>query len=834
MNRWRVTLCVCCSELLVLGLLLFASLGVGAREIVVTGTDDRGTGTLRWALQAAQSGDTITFDPAVFSPDDPATIYPRSELPPILCGGLTIDASNAGIVIDGSDIPGDWSNGLQVYSSHNIVMGLQVVRFAGSGIVVAQGVGNTIGGDRELGEGPAGQGNLVSGNSLGIDLCDVGTTQNRIVGNLIGVQIDGQTPWPNHGSGIFIEPGATHNDIGPWNVIAYNGSDGVTVLGTGAHSNTITRNAIFGNGTGTSDRDINLLEGGNADVAAPRIDGIEGSNTLVGTAMPEATIEIFSGQRRAESFTGETVTDSEGRFRFSWDELSIGAYLLCTATDSLGNTSPLSAAMATTAMQLEESGWREALEVKPASELADNRIGGMWNGFWQLDDQNAWMDIFTRQILGLGLKRAALTINSREQVTAGHQAADMSRSETVIHPIHNAVFTAVADWGIEITYTLTFWDKGNPDVDAVLSGPRFQTETDILRYLDFVELIVEHFSPRVSRYEVWGEPNLGAPGHHIPLETYIELIPRLESVIHSISSEAKIHIGATTGLRERESREYLFGLLRCDVVRLADVIVWHPLYGESPLHEAAYYYDYPAIVREIKATAIEHGFTGEYQADEMVWWTHGEVNDQPWRYSTVESAKYTARTTLLHLGMDVAVTLGGISERPDVFPTIQHLCTVMAGHEAVDLPAAIDIETDGPVAHCAFRYPNGDRMLAVWADGIAQDEDSGVPATVTFPNMIVGSATGIDVLHGFEQELTFEIDGEDTIVRDLLVKDYPILIRLSDITFGPDYQETVGDGFHRLGDVDALGGGADRDGDGVPDDEDHCPDWPGSKKTNGC
>jgi len=41
-----------------------------------------------------------------------------------------------------------------------------------------------------------------------------------------------------------------------------------------------------------------------------------------------------------------------------------------------------------------------------------------------------------------------------------------------------------------------------------------------------------------------------------------------------------------------------------------------------------------------------------------------------------------------------------------------------------------------------------------------------------------------------------------------------------------------------LGDINALpsssGGGSDRDGDGVPDNEDYCPDWPGSKEANGC
>ena len=128
-------------------------------------------------------------------------------------------------------------------------------------------------------------------------------------------------------------------------------------------------------------------------------------------------------------------------------------------------------------------------------------------------------------------------------------------------------------------------------------------------------------------------------------------------------------------------------------------------------------------------------------------------------------------------------------------------------------------------------------MLAAWTDGVAQDEDPGVPATITFQSLAAGSVTGIDVVHGFEQKLTFEIDGEDTIVRDLLVKDYPILIRLGDIPFGPDYEETVGDGFHRFGGINVLSapvGGDDRDGDGVPDEEDWCPDYPGSKEMNGC
>ncbi len=176
---------------------------------------------------------------------------------------------------------------------------------------------------------------------------------------------------------------------------------------------------------------------------------------------------------------------------------------------------------------------------------------------------------------------------------------------------------------------------------------------------------------------------------------------------------------------------------------------------------------------------------------------------------------------------------GGHPFRETVFKTVKNLCLTLEGVEAVLLPVEIDIDTDGTVAYCAFRYPNGDRMLAIWTDGIAQDEDPGVLATITFPGLTAEKIVAIDVLHGFEQELVFEIDGDSTIIRDLLVKDFPILIHLSDVTLGPDYEETIGDGFHRIGEPDASTA-SDRDGDGVPDDEDLCPDWPGSSETSGC
>jgi hypothetical protein len=75
-----------------------------AGTCTATSTADSGPGTLRECLENAVSGDMITFDPAVFPPTSPVTIALTSELPEKDDGDVTIDASDAGVILDGSGI----------------------------------------------------------------------------------------------------------------------------------------------------------------------------------------------------------------------------------------------------------------------------------------------------------------------------------------------------------------------------------------------------------------------------------------------------------------------------------------------------------------------------------------------------------------------------------------------------------------------------------------------------------------------------------------------------------------------------------------------------------
>ncbi|NBD34649.1 MAG: hypothetical protein GVY30_01465, partial [Chloroflexi bacterium] len=70
----------------------------------VTDPVDSGPDTLRGLLAGAGGGDTILFDPGVFPPTSPTTISLLTPLPSIEMGDLTIDGSDAGVIIDGSQV----------------------------------------------------------------------------------------------------------------------------------------------------------------------------------------------------------------------------------------------------------------------------------------------------------------------------------------------------------------------------------------------------------------------------------------------------------------------------------------------------------------------------------------------------------------------------------------------------------------------------------------------------------------------------------------------------------------------------------------------------------
>ena len=241
--------------LVLLSVLMYSGMlltGVDARSlaIVVTSRTDSGSGSLRQALLNATPGDTITFDPAVFPPTTPMTITLLKALPAITQGNLTIDASNAGVVLDGRYATG--ADGFRITSKGNIIQGLQIIYFPGNGVRITGGAqNNSVSGDRSLGSGPFGAGNVISGNrGHGVSIEGSGTISNTVSGNFIGVDARGASALGNGIYGVNVSNGAARNTIGGTSAGTRNlisgqtNSDGVWIGDAGSAHNVVVGNYI--------------------------------------------------------------------------------------------------------------------------------------------------------------------------------------------------------------------------------------------------------------------------------------------------------------------------------------------------------------------------------------------------------------------------------------------------------------------------------------------------------------------------------------------------------------------------------------------------------------
>jgi hypothetical protein len=177
-------------------------------------------------------------------------------------------------------------------------------------------------------------------------------------------------------------------------------------------------------------------------------------------------------------------------------------------------------------------------------------------------------------------------------------------------------------------------------------------------------------------------------------------------------------------------------------------------------------------------TASDHGFEGEYEADEIHWPTPSNPEGDWPQYSNIQSVKYLTRSILMHRGMGLTVTQLLLDHNTQLIHTNQYLSTIMAGNEPIDLPIEIQSQVTNPTSY-SFSLPNGDRLVALWNDNIAEDYDTGILSTLFIPGFEGWNAKGIDVLNGIEQELITTNEDGNLVINDFYIKDYPIIIRLS-------------------------------------------------------
>jgi hypothetical protein len=531
--------------------------------------------------------------------------------------------------------------------------------------------------------------------------------------------------------------------------------------------------------------------GANAKVSAPFITNFNtDQGLLTGTTCPNCMVDIYSDMgNQGAVFEGQIEADEEGLFAFDKGTAFSLDNITATTTDAEGNTSNLSDAVGLIAgiesLQGGNTQPKFQLNTKTSNELpADHRLGwvfggGNARGDLQHDQWQWWLDVCN----DLGIKRLDTTMQDVEEPIF------WDREEFEVFREYDLFVDGLNQNGIAVNYLIHFWDKEGQRDGQVLETPRFKTEEQIQDFLTYVRFLVRHFKGRVQYYTIWTEPDNcgGSKVKCIEPQDYIELARRTIPVIHEEDPQAKVVIGPSVFPQDID---YLLTILKSDVAPMFDVVSWHGIYDVIPNSQVLgnYYYEYPLIIEDIKKTAAEKGFRGEFWGTDigycsMEYQPCGTDHTQEKQETDKGVAKYLARIFIIQMGMDVGVGSESIqtTSQPWTYPTHRNLYSILSETEPTELAVEVENELPHTVTY-AFTLPDGDILLAIWFDTKVVDDDTpGIPTTLRFRGLSARSVTGIDVLNSYVQEIITVVEDSDLVIHDLLVMDYPILLRLADV-----------------------------------------------------
>jgi trimeric autotransporter adhesin len=241
-----------------------------------------------------------------------------------------------------------------------------------NGVVFNTGSGHQVGGSSP------GEGNVISGNKSSGIVVTGGSQMTRILGNRIGVDINGGV-LSNSSAGVII--GSSSNQVGgvvagEANIVAYNGDGGVQVFngtnnavrGNSIHDNYQQSSFSGGLGLDLGSRNITANDGGDSDTGANNLQNfpvitaatlnvasVHIQGTLHSAANATFAVDFYSsrspdplGYGEGEKFLGSAMVTTDGSGNGSFDitvpVAADGRFIAAIATDPAGNSSEFSAA----------------------------------------------------------------------------------------------------------------------------------------------------------------------------------------------------------------------------------------------------------------------------------------------------------------------------------------------------------------------------------------------------------------------------------------------------------------------------------------------------------
>ena len=395
-----------------------------------------------------------------------------------------------------------------------------------------------------------------------------------------------------------------------------------------------------------------------------------------------------------------------------------------------------------------------------------------------------------------------------------------------IDPVTDAAVTELSEQGVNIVMSLGFGNR-------LYSGPATRpipqlwewnydmpapptTPEALAGWKRYVEFMVTHFRDRVDHFEIWNEWNISCYWGAVPrLEDYLAVAKAAIPIIRRHAPDAKIMMGSWAGFPHgihswtseqiaAKEREILYLQATRQLASDIDEIGWHPCYQADPEKRTGYTADVQALRHWLGSIGFrghcmvtEWNYSALYpplsEADAARAWCGG------FRSTEMEKAKYVAQFFTRHtaLGLESffcemyfpqfgVLDLSLLRRSFDADPisplqpqaayyVTRNLATILDGMEPGELEFSIDRAPPNLEAF-ALKSSKG-HALAIWQGGRAEDQCDGTPVDVRV-NTVCRRAVADEPINGVRQELTVTEQDDALVLKNVLLRDSPLILRL--------------------------------------------------------
>jgi hypothetical protein len=403
---------------------------------------------------------------------------------------------------------------------------------------------------------------------------------------------------------------------------------------------------------------------------------------------------------------------------------------------------------------------------------------------------------------------------------------EKEKGKLAVDPEADAAITYLVERGVDIVLALGFGNRLYTQEDPSRRLPQLWewyyenpappvTPVALAAWGRYVRFMCRQFRDRVKVFEIWNEWNIPVYWGAAPdLDHYLALARIAIPIIREECPEAQVMLGSVAGfcsgmarqgaeaLRQQPGPRLFLGAVQA-LARDVDLIGWHPFYQTDS--EAPAVREYVADIRAFRLWCEAQGFHGGYLASEYNWGANYPLPAKPHWWgacvcSELQKAKYVARLSVLHTALGIGSFFCEVWGNP-LYPldlsllrrafnadpitplqpqaayyVMRNLATALDGYQ----PACFEHAETGVPADLeghAMARP-GELALALWLPGPAVDDCAGTPADLR----VLGTfarVSAYDCLTGLEQDLLNEVVNGSTLVRGLIVKDYPMLVRFA-------------------------------------------------------